>query len=299
MAANGANNIRIQTVNVTWEIEAAECIDLATGTDFDGTEFNLYEVDGTKVRVVFDEDASSTIPTAGAGERVLEVDVLSTDTLAQKATKLQTALDGDADFSASVSNTVVSVERVVVGEVTAPADVDSGLTVSVVRKGKNVDLGLLAEDVELNVTASNRDVTSHQNGTTPISVLGQGAPTVELTTTLLETNTASVKEIYKIYGGVFTPSGGTEVFGLGTSVTGKNLLTETARLKLSSANSGSDNNLVDITLNLALPMPETLTFSSEDPRTLTVSWKGYADLDSIGEANQLLFGDATQSGLDA
>lgn len=294
MSSTGAGNIRIAPVNILWQIEAEELLDLSTGTNFDAGEFNLYEVDGTKVRVVFDEDASSTIPSAGAGERILEVDVLSTDSAAQKATKLQTALDADAAFSASVSGTEVTVTRAAIGEVTDAADVDSGISVTTCRRGKDFDLGLLQGEPEVTFTANNFIVNAQQSGLIPRASLYQGGE-VSVATESLETQSAKLKEFYKIYGGAFTPGAGTEVFGMGDQRVGANLLVDAARLIMRPVS--SEDNLGDFNIMLALPSPDTLTFSGENPRVLSATWTGFLNEGIDKRVNQILVGDASQSGL--
>jgi len=293
MASNAADNVRIDPVNVLWRIEAEEEIDFSTITDFDGTSFNLFEVDGTKAIVAFDLDAVSTLPTPGAGERLIEIDVLTADTLAQKVTKAQVVLDADSLFSASESGTKITTKRSGFGEVLAPTDTDSLATIVVCRRGKDFDLGLLVGDIEFAFEAQTFVVTAHQTGTTPRTALIQGA-TAEVTTEMQETQTSKMKELYKIYGGAFTPST-SEVFGTGTNKNGSNVLVDAARLTLGSVS--ATDNLSDITLMLAVPSPGGLVFSGENPRTSSVSWTGYVDDNIDDRVSQVLFGDFTQTGL--
>jgi len=293
--SQGAGNVRIEPVNVLWRIFAAEQLSMAGVSDPDGTEFNLFEVDGTKVRVVYDLDNGSTIPSAGAGERVIEVDVASGDTESQIATKTASTLDGDSAFSASATDNKVDVERAAFGEVQDAQDVDSGVGITVCRRGKNFDLGLLDGEVSLEYSPSNFTLTSHQSGTTPRAQLFQGIDTLEVTTTMQETQTSKLEEIYKIYGGAFTPSGGTKVFGVGTAKQGDNLLIDAARLVLKPVNATDDTS--NANLMLATPVPDTLTFSGENPRTLSITWQGFLDDTKDNRVSALLFGDADQDGI--
>jgi len=105
-----------------------------------------------------------------------------------------------------------------------------------------------------------------------------------------------LKEIFKIYGGTFTPGGGTEVFGMGTAKVGANLLPDAARLRMSPVTAANDN-LGDVNLMLALPVPDSLVFSGENPRVLSATWTGFLDESIDSRVSQLLFGDATQTGL--
>ena len=291
MATNSANNVAISPVNLLWQIEAEECIDLSTVSSYDGTSFELYEVDGTKVIVAFDLDGGSVLPTPGAGERLLEVDVTTGNTLLQNATALQAALDGDADFSAVLSGNLVVVQRVEVGSVQAPADVDSGATITVQRSGKNYNAGLIQGDIELSVAPATFIVQAQQSGVTPLASLFQGYETLECTSTLLETTFSQLEEIYGFYGGS-TGSGATKVFGAGLNKLGNNLLIDAGRLVLRPVN--AVDNTEDTVLMLAVPVPDSLVFSGENPRTLSVTWQGFADLSADSRYNAVAFGDLFQ-----
>lgn len=298
MGLNRAGNVRISPVNVYWEIESQGLIDLSSITSFDGTSFWLYEPDGTKVIVAFDLDAGSTLPTPGSGERLLEVDVLTADTLAQKATKLQAAIDGDGNFTAEVPSgetTKVLYTHADVGEVTDPADDDSGATLTACRRGKNLDLGLLQGEPELSTTVNNFILTTQQTGLIPQAALFQGAE-VSVGLELLETQSSKLSEFFRIYGGKFTPGGGTEVFGIGSNKVGANLLVDAARLRMSPVTPANDN-LGNVNLMLAIPTPDSLVFSGENPRVLSTTWQGFLDESIDDRVNQLLVGDATQAGL--
>jgi hypothetical protein len=296
--AGSATNIVVQPVNLAWQIEAREQISLAGISDPDGTEFNLFKVDGTKVRVVFDLDGGSTIPTPGAGEIVIEVEVVSGDSEATIATTMAAALDLDADLISSASSNLVDVRRAAVGQVTDAADVDSGVAITTCIRGKDFDLGLLApEDVAPSIEPANFEVTSHQNGLTVLSLLNQGMATNEVELVLQETTKSKLQELYQIWGGAFTPGGGTAVFGMGTGVIGKNMLTEAARLVMTPVNDLGSELSYTYNIMLAIPVPSSLVFSGENPRTLTTSWRGFPDLDTDSQTDSVLIGDAFQTGL--
>jgi hypothetical protein len=293
--ATGATNIKIEPVNVSWEMEGEELLSMSGVSDPDATEFNLFKVDGTKVRAIFDLDNLSVIPAAGAGEIVIELDVATGDTETQIATKVAAALDADGDLTATSSGTNVTVSRVAIGEVTDAADVDSGVGITICRRGKDFDLGLLEGDVELSFSPANFIVQAHQSGVTPRAALNQGIDTLEVSLTMQETQNANLKEIYKIYGGVFTPGAGTEVFGVGTSRQGNNLLIDAGRLVLRPVNAADAT--TDKNLMLAIPIPDSLVFSGENPRTLSITWQGFLDDSKDNRVSALLFGDATQTGI--
>lgn len=296
--AGNANNILVSPVNVLWRIEASEQLDFAGLSDPDGVYFTINSAkDATEYYVWFNLDAGSVDP-APAGKTGLVVGVTTGDSAATIASAVQAVLDGEADFSATVSDTVVTVKRAAVGEVTDTADVDSGVVVTICQRGKDFDCGLLQGDVAPSFAPSTFDVQAHQQGVTILSKLFQGIETLEVTTELQETTRSKLKELYKIWGGTFTPGAGTEVFGAGTGQIGKNMLTEAARLEMVPVNDQGSALSYNYNFMLALPVPETLTFSGENPRILSVTWQGFPNLSlANADTNALLVGDATQSGL--
>lgn len=291
MSCSNANNVAIAPVNVLWQIEAEAQFDFAGLSDLDGVYFTLNSPD-TEYYVWFNLDAGSVDP-APVGKTAIAVAVTTGDSAATIASAAQAAIDAEGDFGASVDGTVVTVKNASVGAVVDPADVDSGVVVSVCRRGKNYNLGLLDGDVELTFSPSNFIVQAHQTGVTPRAALYQGIETLEATTSLLETQQSNLKELYNIYGGAFTPPAGTEVFGVGTNKQGQNLLVDAARLVLRPVNAA--NNLQDTNVMLTIPVPDTLLFSGENPRTLSVTWQGFIDESKDSRVSALLFGDASQA----
>lgn len=298
MASGDAANIINSPVNVFWRIEAQTELEFSGSTDDpDALEFNIFEPDGTKVRFIFDLDGVSTIPAAGAGERVVEIDVVTGDSAATRASKAQVVIDGDSAFSATVSSTTVTVTGAAVGRVTNAADVDSGITITTCRTGQDLDLGLLSGTVDPTLDAQNFEVTAHQTGIVTRALLHQGS-NIEVTTTLLETTKSKLAELYGVYGSQsFTPGGGTEVFGVGTGAIGTNLLVQAARLEMIPVTSVSAELSYNTNFMLALPIPGTLSFNGEEPRTLEVTWRGFPDTNITSTVDTLLFGDPTQTGL--
>lgn len=72
----------------------------------------------------------------------IQVDILSTDTDAEVATKVKNVLDRVADISASVSTTTVTITNAEAGSVTDAADVDTGVTPSVTTQGVDTTINL-------------------------------------------------------------------------------------------------------------------------------------------------------------
>lgn len=294
-----ANNVSISPVNVLWQIEAQEVWDFsaATASGLGGTYVTMYLPNGTGYYAWFDENNTDTDPAPG-GFTEIEVDYAASASASAIATAFAAAVTAVSGFTATASGTTVTVDRDDVGEVTDATEGTSSsfLSLQICRHGKDWDLGLLQGNIEPTLTPANFPVLAHQSGLTPRALLSKGFEEVSVQTVLLETQASQLKEVYKIYGGVFTPDT-SEVFGVGTSKQGTNLLVDAARLILRPVN--ASDNTTDINFMLALPVPETLVLSGEEPRTLTVTWNGFIDEDIDPRVNVLLFGDASQDNLEA
>ena len=126
------------------------------GTALDGEYFVLADESGT-VGFWFDETGTTPMPVTGAARNVKITTVASTDTAAQVAGKLVTAIGADTKFtSALVSGANLTATNKYVGIITAvPAAGTSGFTVTKATSGVNVPTQLemrekvLAEAVRL------------------------------------------------------------------------------------------------------------------------------------------------------
>jgi hypothetical protein len=299
MAVSTAN-VSISPVNVFWKIEAQEVVDFSnvTASGIGGQYLSFYRADGTGVYAWFDENSLDTDPTPGGGLVAVPVDYAAAATPSAIATAFLTAVGAAAGFDAALvsgSTTQVTVKRTAVGEVSAPGGTATSALVTRVRVGKNVDLGLLQGNIEPSFSPSNLVLTAHQTGVTPLAALNQGFEDISCETVLLETTKSKLAEFFKIYGGVETPGGGTQVIGAGTIANGKNMLVEAARLVFKPVNAVDETQNYNIML--AVPVPSSLTFSGEDPKTLTVTWQGFVDLEFDTKFNAVAIGDVFQTGL--
>lgn len=294
--AGSANNIVNSPVNVLWRIEANHQFKCpADSSDsLDGTYFTLM---GSHY-VWFNSSVGAAADPAPAGLTAIEVAYDPDDAATVIAGLVQAAIDAVGGFSATVSSDVVDVKKDAVGEVADSADVDSGVVVTICLKGKDYDLGLLEGDIVPSFAPATLDITAHQFGVTKLSSLYLGPETIEVPTVLKETTKSQLEEVFKIWGGTFTPGAGTEVFGVGTGAIGKNMLTEAARLVLQPVNSLGSELSYNFTVMLAVPVPASLKFSGETERTLEVTWTGYPDLRLANAGtNAIIVGDSEQAGL--
>ena len=294
---SSATNVAISPVNVKWQIEASEQWDFknATASGLGGQYVTMNTIVPTAFYAWFDENNTDVDP-APAGKTAIEVNYAAGASPSAIATAFQLAVDGTAGFAASVVGTVVTVRRTAVGKPVAPTvGTTTTVALTICRTGKDFDLGLLQGDIEAAFSPSNFTVVAHQTGVSPRAALFQGFETNEATTTMLETQKSQLEEIYGLYGGSFTPGGGTKVFGVGTSKQGQNLLVDAARLVLRPVNAVS--NVDDYNIMLAIPIPDSLVFSGENPRTLSITWQGFLDDQADSRVSALLIGDAAQSGV--
>jgi hypothetical protein len=292
-----ATSIKINPVNVLWKIEAQESWDFSgvTASGLGGQYVTMYLPDGTGYYAWFDENNLDTDP-APASLTEIEVNYAASALPSAIATAFQTAVNAVSGFTATVSGTKVTVIRDDVGEVTAATvGTASSVVLTTCRRGKNFDLGLLQGDIEPNFSPSNFIVQAHQYGLTPLASLSQGFEEISVETALLETSKSKLKELYKIYGGSVTPGGGTEIFGAGTAVLGKNILVDAARLVLKPVNSVNDTENFNIAL--CIPVPSSMVFSGENPQILNVTWQGFVDIDFNNKINAVSIGDIFQAGL--
>jgi hypothetical protein len=293
-----AGNIINSPMNVYWRIEGKWQMDFTglTGADVKGKYILLYSAKDATEYYLWGDD-SVVVDPAPAGKTAIPFTVTGdSDSASTLAAAAAAALDGNADFSSTSSGAVTTWEAAAVGEATDPSDVDMGVVITVCRKGKDFDLGLLSGDLEPSFSPSTFQVQAHQYGTTTLNLLNQGIDTLEVTTVMQETTRSNMKELYKIWGGV-VQGGTSEVFGVGSGAIGKNMFSEAARLIFQPVTTVSSELSYDVNFMLALPVPDTLTFSGTDPRILSVTWQGFPNLDVNSAVDAMLFGTSEQTGI--
>jgi hypothetical protein len=295
MSCAGVGNIKIEPVNVTWEIEEQEVFDFdgQTASGLGGKYVELWNAAGTAFYAWFDENNTDADP-AVSGKTEIEVDYAASATASAIATAFASAVGAATGFNATASGTEVTVVRTAVGEVTDSTEGNTTITVTKCQDGGSFDLGLLQGDVEVSFEVTLLEVKAHQSGTTLLAELRQGTVS-GITLTMQETHAAALKEMFaNVSGGTDTPSGGTEVFGVGTSRIGTNTIQQARRLILQPTALEDSDYSRSLCFWKAYPQPDSLVFSGENPQTLSVKFKTYKD-DALPEAiNIWAFGDYTQ-----
>lgn len=295
--SSSVNNVKIVPVNVLWKQEQSETWDF-TGLDktaVDGGAIKFYTAKDAAKHYVWFDGTGTTADPAIAGFTAHKVTVSATTSAAGIATATQAVVAAITGMKATASGAIVTVSRSAVGAATESEDDGSTAVITLARRGRDYDLGLLEGDVGLDFKPANFILNAHQYGKTPLAAINQGFDKLECSTTLLETQSSQLEELYNIYGGSFTPGGGTKVYGVGSASQGKNMMVEAGRLVLKPVNAVDDSE--NFNLVLAVPVPESLVFSGEKPRTLKLTWQGFVDRDFNSKFNAIAVGDIFQSGL--
>jgi hypothetical protein len=287
-------NIKIEPVNVSWQIEEQWNVETVADVakSLENKYFHIYSGANAKFHVWF--NAGTGADPAPSGSTAIPVTIVANDSAATVATKTASAIDLNANFHASASDNVITITCDAAGEANAFADVDTGFTFTQCQEGGNLDLGYLDGDVEAKFEEKLLEITAHQAGLTPLAELRQGN-TLEVTLTLKECDVAKLKQVFSSSaGGTYTPTLGTEVFGVGTSRQGTNTVIQARRLILHPVALASSNYTRDLCAWKAYPMPDTLVFSGENPQTLGITFKTYLDESKPEAIRQWCFGDWTQ-----
>lgn len=293
MATSGVGDIRIEPVDVLWEQEQQDCVGAVA--DVSGSLAGTYFLLGDNFYVWMD-DAVASDP-APAGRTGIAAAISTDATAAQVASAIQTAVDADANFSATVQNsTEVVITAATSAEVANAADFDTGFSFAVFAEGGSLDLGLLQGNVESSFEEQILDILAHQSGTTIRAGLRQGV-TASVTLTMQEASVAKLRALFSKTGGdALTPSGGTEVYGWGTSRQGDNVIPQARRLNLHPVNAGVSL-ARDLTFWKAYPLPSSLVFSGEEAKVIEVEWRVFLDDRKRPEVSLFCFGDYTQADL--
>jgi hypothetical protein len=213
------------------------------------------------------------------------------------ATATQTAVDANAAFLASVDGADVTITNVDPGQTGSMVDgaAPTGFRFTQIQDGGDLELGYLDGDIEVTFEEQVLDITAHQTGTTILTGLRQGIVN-EITLTMKEADYDKYKELLLgTAGAVDTPSGGTEVMGWGTATLGQNVIIKARRLVLHPVALDAADKSRDLCFWKAYALPDTLTISGENPKTLGLSFKVYKDDSKPATINQFVFGDWSQS----
>lgn len=303
MASTQQSTTLLSAADVTWVRKEKTCIDVnvvATALDAKYFEIDAPASHGganQEFFVFFDLDGAS-VPPAPAGKTAIEVDVVTGDTETQVATKLAAAVEANANFYAKVDPndaTQVLIEPKFGGPVGAPTtDVDTTFDIQQISSGLGGDLGKTSGGVELSMEASTIQITSDQTGAIPLDEVFNGS-TVEASMSLLEMTPERWKTVVgSVTGDTFTPSGGTELVGMGTSRQYVSLFDLGGMLILHPTRYPASDRSYDITLFNSAPKPASIGFSGEEPQVMEVTFTALEDRNVNSAISLMAFGDSEQ-----
>lgn len=290
-------NIRIEPMDVYWQIEqkwSVKCVADVAGSLEDKYFMFSDAKSATKYYAWFDTGTGSD--PALVGRTAVKVTLAANDSANTVATKLAAVLlaltgmraDVDPDHLDTVVLAMTNVgqaESLVDGS--GPAA--TGFTFSECQKGRDVYLGAIDGDFSLKKESEFEDVTSHQTGVTPITKLLKGTK-ASVEVTLIEADTDKIKNLMDDGSyGANTPSGGTEVFGVGLSNLGKSVIPRAARLLLHPVVLATSDTSRDYAFWLTAPNLSEITFSGETKQTLKVEFATFKDASKPDEINLFAF----------
>lgn len=157
------------------------------------------------------------------------------------------------------------------------------------------DLGFLDGDIEVAFEEQATDITAHQEGTNVLTAIRTGK-NITLSMTLKEVSSANLDLVFADAGGAaFTPAAGTEVIGWGRSKDFTSMLTQAQKLVLHPVANDALDLSEDLAFWKAYPIPESIAFSGENPKTMSISFRIFPDLTLEPEVSWFVIGDHTQS----
>jgi hypothetical protein len=152
-------------------------------------------------------------------------------------------------------------------------------------------MGFTEGDIELSLTEDHVDVTAHQEGTNILSAIRTGKH-AELSLSLKETNTTLMKYILGQSGITATASGGSvAVIGWGSNRDFTPVLSQANKLILHPVANAASAKSEDICAWKAYPVPESFSFSGENPSVLNVTFKIFPDTTKANKVRLLVIGD--------
>lgn len=296
-------DVKLEAVRAFWGREECRSITFAndTASDQAGQEFDLNAItdeDGTEVKyLVWLDNGIVSAPTPAADQTLVAVTYSPGDTAAVIAGLFKTAVDALSNFkTVSVTNGKAIVENKYIGKVTEEDQVLApDLTFAQLILGIGGDLGATAQGgSSLSIDTQAFEIKSDQTGENLLGDIFTGfnasieMPLIEVTKERLRTIIGGV------VGDTHTPSGGTELIGIGESKLYKNAIDYSGKLIMHPIRVDIADKSEDIIIWKCAPMPQDLNYSGTDQQVLNCTFKAYLDQNVISSINLLAFGDHTQ-----
>lgn len=299
----GTEGVKIEPMDVyigedQAQVEKITCVESTVAASLNNKYFLLY--DGTtRFYVWMNVNATGTDP-ALTGYTGIEVSLgANPQTAAQVATAVKTAVDAEAEFTATVSGNIVTVTHVANGYNAFAHDsqaAKTGFAFGVTTVGDLFEkIGLLDGDISITGLSRNPvDITAHQKGASVLGQIFTSSGNPEISFSLKEVSLDKYSKILRYAGGKFLPvaNGSTEVIGGGSyglfqSPKFTKIVMHPVRLGL--ADKSNDYCFWKCTIDL-----DTLTFSGENILTLPVNAKAFEDCDKTPGISTWMYGDWSQ-----
>jgi hypothetical protein len=303
MSGTSSTSFLLSAANVDWSRRECTHANFAgiTAASLDGDHFLIESPTSSGgavglYYVWFDLDAGSADP-AVAGRTGIEVSIATGDSEATMATALAAAVEAVATFEGEVNATSPSVavlESQFGGSQATTADVDTSLSFTQSVAGLGGDLGKTSGGVEVGIDTTTVEIMADQDGNIALDEVQTGV-TVEVTMSLLEMTPARWKTVVgSVSGDAYTPGGGTELVGFGSSRTYSSLFDLGGRLVLHPSRYPASDRSRDITLWKSAPKPGSVNFSGDSPQLMEVTFKGLIDRRIAEQISIMAFGDGEQ-----
>jgi hypothetical protein len=158
-------------------------------------------------------------------------------------------------------------------------------------------VGYLEGDISVTVEEQVVDITAHSEGTNVLDSIRTGK-SCEVTMTLKESASGQFDTIVSSAGGATDSAGssGVDVIGWGSGKDFTGVSAQAGKLVLHPVTNAASDYSEDLAFWKAYPMLDSITISGENPRTMSVTFKCYPDLDlSASEIRLWIRGDHTQT----
>jgi len=259
-----------------------------------GTSFHFEKValDGTLTQYYCWYDEGADVDPAPAGRTAVEVTFTANDSAETIASLTQAAIDALDGVTSRASGAVVSIFNGAIGSQTAATEVDSGFAFSNATAGEKSDLGSLDGAPDFSPSFSFVDVKADQLGETLLDQIQNGV-NLEVTMSLLEVDQAKWSQIVgDVAGDKYTPAGGTELVGVGTSKRFSNMKQFSKELVMKP--SGATDDSENLSIFNAFPDLTSITFSGTELHKMEVTFKAFVDTSKNEKVNLYAYGDSSQ-----
>lgn len=272
--------------------EVTTVADVAGSLGGTSWHFESVALDGTLVQYYVWYDSGADVDPAPAGRTAVLVSYSANDPATTIASLSETALGAVGGFAVRRSGAVLSLSNGAIAAQTSAADVDSGFGFVNLVIGEKTDLGSLNGAPDFSPSFSFVDVKADQLGETLLDQIQNGV-NLEVTMSLLEVDSVKWSQIVgDVAGDKFTPGGGSELVGVGTSKRFNNMKQFSKELVLKPANSTDD--LENLTIYNAFPDLTSITYSGTELHMMEVTFKAFVDTTKNNKINLYSYGDSSQ-----